>query len=293
MASDGREFADALAVEEPLEIRIGFPDGKHKAVSVTMRTPGHDGELAAGFLFTEGILTSHDQIKQIRHCGPKGRNPSGSEGAVLQKVDLDATGTLPNGRVSANTIRVDLNDNIDIDLKRLERNFYTTSSCGVCGKSSIEALRTGVKKLAASSITVSDEVIHGLPAAALRAQRAFEKTGGLHASALFTTDGELDTIREDVGRHNALDKVIGHRFNAGEIPLSDKILFVSGRASFELVQKALMAGIPILAAVGAPSSLAVELAREYGMTLIGFVRDERFNIYCGGERINITIPLIN
>ncbi len=292
-AGEDVDIDDVIAVEEPLEIRIGFPDGRHKAVSITMRTPGHDGELAAGFLFTEGILTSHDQIKQIRHCGPKGGNPSGSEGALSRKGVKAGTGTLPTGRGSGNTIRVDLNDNIDIDLKRLERNFYTTSSCGVCGKSSIEALRTGVKKLAMSSLMVSDEVIHGLPAAALRAQTAFEKTGGLHASVLFDLDGRVDAVAEDVGRHNALDKVIGRGFIAGEIPLSDKILFVSGRASFELVQKALMAGIPILAAVGAPSSLAVELAQEYGMTLIGFVRDERFNIYCGGERINITIPLVN
>ncbi|MBL8181856.1 MAG: formate dehydrogenase accessory sulfurtransferase FdhD [Blastocatellia bacterium] len=252
------DFDDALAVEEPLEIRIGFPDGKHKAVSITMRTPGHDAELAAGFLFTEGILTSPEQIKQIRHCG--------------------------KATALSNTIRVDLNDNIDLDLKRLERNFYTTSSCGVCGKASIEAIATGVKKLE-SEIKIDADVIHSLPEKLREAQSVFEKTGGLHASALFTADGNLDIVREDVGRHNALDKVIGAKFMAAETPLSDTILLVSGRASFELVQKALMAGIPILAAVGAPSSLAVELADEYGMTLLGFVRDNRFNIYSGGQRL--------
>lgn len=235
-----------------------------------MRTPGDDHELAAGFLFTENIINSADQISRIRHCGIP------AKGSDIQ-----------------NTVVVELVDGVEVDLERLKRNFYTTSSCGVCGKSSIEALRTGVTKLAASRSTVSGEVIHGLPAAALRAQTAFEKTGGLHASVLFELDGRVDAVAEDVGRHNALDKVIGRRFIAGQLPLSDKILLVSGRASFELVQKALMAGIPILASVGAPSSLAVELAREYGMTLIGFVRDERFNIYCAGQRINVQVPVIN
>lgn len=253
--SDGREFGDVLAVEEPLEIRLGFPDGTRKAISITMRTPGDDGELAAGFLFTEDIISSPDQIEQIRHCG-------------------DGT----------NTIRVDLHDCLDLDLKRLDRNFYTTSSCGVCGKASIEALATGVKRTE-SDTKVTPDVIHSLPHRLREAQSVFDTTGGLHASALFEADGGLDIVREDVGRHNALDKVIGAKFLASETPLSNNILLVSGRASFELVQKALMAGIPILAAVGAPSSLAVELAREYGMTLIGFVRDDRFNIYCGKERV--------
>lgn len=253
--SDGREFGDVLAVEEPLEIRLGFPDGTHKAISITMRTPGDDGELAAGFLFTEGIISSPDQIEQIRHCG-------------------DGT----------NTIRVDLHDCFDLDLKRLDRNFYTTSSCGVCGKASIEALATGVKRTE-SDTKVTPDVIHSLPHRLREAQSVFDTTGGLHASALFEADGGLDIVREDVGRHNALDNVIGAKFLASKTPISNNILLVSGRASFELVQKALMAGIPILAAVGAPSSLAVELAREYGMTLIGFVRDDRFNIYCGMERV--------
>ena len=278
LTSDGREFADALAVEEPLEIRIGFPDGKHKAVSITMRTPGHDGELAAGFLFTEGILTSPKQIKQIRHCGLK----IGSHKGTLDRASA----------LNSNTIRVDLKDNIELDLQRLERNFYTTSSCGVCGKASIEALATGVKQVE-SNLRLDAETIHSLPHKLRETQTVFETTGGLHASALFNADGSLDIVREDVGRHNALDKVIGAKIMAGETPLSDTILLVSGRASFELVQKALMAGIPILAAVGAPSSLAVELAREYGMTLIGFVRDGRFNIYCAGQTINVNAPVIS
>ncbi len=271
--SDGivEESPDVLAVEEPLEIRIGFPDGSHRAISITMRTPGEDAELAAGFLFTEGIIKTPEQIKQIRHCGLK---------IGKQKNTLDRAAAL-----NSNTIRVDLNDGIEIDLKSLERHFYTTSSCGVCGKSSIEALQTGATRLTDMDVRVDAEFIHSLPDRLRSSQGVFDKTGGLHASALFSADGELEIVREDVGRHNALDKVIGSKFLAGKLPLADKVLLVSGRASFELVQKALMAGIPILSAVGAPSSLAVELAREFGMTLIGFVRDGSFNVYVGGERV--------
>ncbi|MBP7475091.1 MAG: formate dehydrogenase accessory sulfurtransferase FdhD [Pyrinomonadaceae bacterium] len=263
---------DMLAVEEPLEIRVK-PSGKpHRAVSITMRTPGNDGELAAGFLFTEGILTSPDQIEQIRHCGLKIGKGTGA---------LDRAAAL-----NSNTIRVDLRDGIDIDLRSLERNFYTTSSCGVCGKASIEALRTGIKPLSPNILKVRRELIHSLPGLLRESQSTFDQTGGLHASALFDKNGKLDILREDVGRHNALDKVIGAKFLDGKLPLSASVLLVSGRASFELVQKALMAGIPILAAVGAPSSLAVELAVEYGMTLVGFVRDGRFNIYCGDRIVS-------
>lgn len=266
------QFADVLAVEEPLEIRLGLSDGTHKAISITMRTPGDDAELATGFLYTEGIIKSAEQIKQIRHCGLKVGKGSGT---------LDRAGSL-----NSNTIRVDLAEGVEVDLQRLNRHFYTSSSCGVCGKSSIEALHTGAAKIAdGGKPKVDPATIHKLPARLRAAQPTFEKTGGLHASGLFTADGSLDILREDVGRHNALDKVIGAKLLAGELPLADRIILVSGRASFELVQKALMAGVPILAAVGAPSSLAVELAREFGMTLIGFVRDDRFNIYCGKGRI--------
>ncbi len=271
ITTDGGEVTDLLAVEEPLEIRLGLPDKTHRAISITMRTPGDDGELAAGFLFTEGILSSPEQITQIRHCGLKIRTGRGV---------IDRTSAL-----NSNTIRVDLTDGVELDLKRLERHFYTSSSCGVCGKSSIEALRTGVKSLPENGLSINGEVVHSLPARLRETQSVFDETGGLHASALFTADGGLEIVREDVGRHNAVDKVIGRKFLDGELPLSDRILLVSGRASFELVQKALMAGIPVLAAVGAPSSLAVELANAYGMTLIGFVRDGRFNVYCRGERI--------
>lgn len=268
------QFDDLLAVEEPLEIRLGFnEEGKstHSAISITMRTPGNDAELAAGFLFTEGIIAQPDQIKQIRHCGLK----IGKQRGTVDRV----------AALNSNTIRVDLRDDLDIDLDRLKRHFYTTSSCGVCGKSSIDALKTGAKCLTANEPQVDREVIRGLPDKLRLNQDIFDQTGGLHASALFDLEGNIEVVREDVGRHNALDKVIGERFLAGGTPLSDRVLMVSGRASFELVQKALMAGIPILAAVGAPSSLAVELAKEFGMTLIGFVRDGKFNVYSGGERI--------
>lgn len=274
ISSNTGEFQDTLAVEEPLEIRIGLPvNGKveHKAVSITMRTPGDDGELAAGFLFTEGIIHHPEQIKQIRHCGLK----IGKTKGTINRASA----------LNSNTIRVDLNEGVKVDLKSLDRHFYTTSSCGVCGKSSIEALSANVKTISDEGFRVSSEMIHSLPETLRSSQAVFDQTGGLHASALFTVEGMLDIVREDVGRHNALDKVIGAKFLDGALPLSDKILLVSGRISFELVQKALMAGIPLIAAVGAPSSLAVELAAEYGMTVVGFVRDERFNIYCGESRV--------
>jgi FdhD protein len=262
----GEAEPDALAVEEPLEIRLGFVENErpvHKSISITMRTPGDDPELAAGFLFTEGIIHSKEQIARIHHCG-----------LPEEKTNLQ------------NTIRVDLNAGTAIDLKKLERHFYTSSSCGVCGKSSIEALHTGARRLEQNDRPVfASEKIHQFPEILREKQSVFERTGGLHAAALFDAEGGLIALREDVGRHNAVDKLIGSELLAGNIPLSDKLLQVSGRASFELVQKALMAGIPVLSAVGAPSSLAVELAREFGMTLLGFVRNNRFNIYAGAERI--------
>jgi len=267
-------FDDLLAVEEPLEIRIGFrEDDKltHRAISITMRTPGDDRALAAGFLFTEGIVKDPGQVASIQHCG--------------RSAEREVRSAESGARIT-NTIRVDLTEGTKIDLKRLERHFYTSSSCGVCGKSSIDALKTGVSPLPADGVTVTRDVIHSLPNALRGLQDIFDQTGGLHASALFDAQGNIDLVKEDVGRHNALDKVIGEKFLAGETPLGERILMVSGRASFELVQKALMAGIPILAAVGAPSSLAVELAQEFGMTLIGFVRDKRFNVYSGGNRVS-------
>ncbi|CAN5847878.1 formate dehydrogenase accessory sulfurtransferase FdhD [soil metagenome] len=255
---------DTLAVEEPLEIRLGFSENGqqiHKAVSITMRSPGNDFELAAGFLFTEGILQSKDQIREIKHCGK-----------------------FPNNQ---NTVRIDLAENTEINLKKLERNFYTTSSCGVCGKSSLEALNiAGAKAIGQNkSQKIPAEIIHELPQKLLKNQTVFGETGGLHAAALFDFAGNLIDLKEDVGRHNAVDKLIGKRFLENNLPLGDKILFLSGRASFELVQKAVMAQIPVIAAVGAPSSLAVEAAKEFNITLLGFVRNERFNIYTGDERV--------
>ena len=246
--------SDTLAIEEPLEIRIGI--GKeHRAISITMRTPSNDAELAAGFLFTEGILQSKNQIKSIKHCGK-----------------------FPNNQ---NTIRVDLAENIEIDFKKLERNFYTTSSCGVCGKSSLEALNVaGAKPILQTDLPkISAEIIHNLPETLRKNQTVFAETGGLHAAALFDFSGNLVDLKEDVGRHNAVDKLIGKQFLDGNLPLSDKILFLSGRASFELVQKAVMAQIPVICAVGAPSSLAVEAAKNFNISLLGFVREKRFNIY--------------
>jgi FdhD protein len=256
---------DSLAVEEPLEIRLGFyENGKlvHNAISITMRTPGNDFELAAGFLFTEGIIKSPDEIADIKFCGAE---------------------TIES---ATNTVRVDLRKGIPVDLEKLKRHFYTSSSCGVCGKSSIAALNMGAKKLESKEHPVFEAaLIHNLPETARAAQSVFASTGGLHAAALFDENGRLEILREDVGRHNAVDKLVGAKFLAGELPLANEILLVSGRASFELIQKAVMAQIPVLAAVGAPSSLAVESAKEFGMTLLGFVRDNRFNIYAGTERI--------
>lgn len=240
---------DLLAVEEPLEIRLNG-----RAVSITMRTPGNDAELAVGFVFSEGILSGPDQIANIS--------------------------------LSPNSVDIALTPTHQPDLDRLHRNFYTTSSCGVCGKASIEALYAAECPVIARGVPLLDtQVVHGLPAALRDSQRVFERTGGLHAAALFSSTGQLLSVREDVGRHNATDKVIGAEMLAGRTPCSDKLLLVSSRASFEIMQKALMGGIPILAAVGAPSSLAVEVARRFGMTLLGFVREGRFNIYSGGDRI--------
>ena len=260
-----RRTSDVLAVEEPLEIRLQFTANEklvRQTVSITMRTPGDDANLAAGFLFTEGIIRDRADIEEVVPCGPI---------------------TAEGGR---NVVRVQLRDGSNVDLGKLDRHFYTTSSCGVCGKTSIEALEaTSPFTLPPGAPVVDAAVIHALPARLREAQNVFEQTGGLHASALFDERGQLRVLREDVGRHNALDKVIGAELLAGRLPAAGCILLVSGRASFELVQKAVMAGIPILAAVGAPSSLAVQLAGKSGMTLLGFVRDGRFNVYCGGERI--------
>lgn len=264
-----QQMADRLAIEEPLEIRVEFFEGeekKSKSVSITMRTPGHDEELAAGFLFTEGILRSPSDVIEIVGCGPK-------------------TGA---GQ-TANTVKVRLAPHAIVNWPKLERHFYSTSSCGVCGKASLDALEVpGLRPIAREGFQIAATEISALQAKVRAHQSVFDQTGGLHGAALFTTSGELLEVREDVGRHNAVDKLLGAQFISGNTPLSNRLLFLSGRASFELVQKALVAGIPMIVAVGAPSSLAVELATRFNITLVGFVRDGRFNIYHGDWRLTST-----
>ena len=250
---------DTLAAEEPLEIRVlGRP------LTVTMRTPGDDFDLARGFLVSEGVVSADSDIVAIRYCA----------------------GATANGANSYNVLDVLLDDGVRPPDPSLERNFYTTSSCGLCGKASLEAVRTISKwSVDRDPLRLDAATIATLPEKLRAAQRVFDRTGGLHAAALFDADGDLLCVREDVGRHNAVDKVIGWALDAGRLPLAGTTLMVSGRASFELVQKAVMAGIPALAAVSAPSSLAVDLAREMGLTLIGFLRGSSMNIYSGVERI--------
>lgn len=263
--SDHKEsMDDTLSVEEPLEISIATLGNLPEKVSITMRTPGHDAELAAGFLFTEGILTAVSQIQKIEH-----------------------TQTLPG--VESNTLLVTLNENQKIATDALKRNFYTTSSCGVCGKASIDAIQTVslFNNSDKPKFTVKASLLKTLPEQLRRAQAAFNQTGGIHASGLFDLEGNLLALREDVGRHNALDKVIGSQFLLDAMPLFQHIVLLSGRASFELIQKAAMAGIQVVCAVGAPSSLAVETAQRFGICLIGFLKNDRFNIYTQQEYIEL------
>ncbi|MGS2641758.1 formate dehydrogenase accessory sulfurtransferase FdhD [Streptosporangium sp. LJ11] len=252
---------DVLAAEEPLEIRL---DGR--PLTITMRTPGDDFDLAAGFLVSEGVVTSAEEVTAIRYCA--GATADGANTYNVLDVRL-AAGTSPPAT-------------------SLERNFYTTSSCGVCGKASLDAVRTVAKwRVDGDPAPVTAEVIAALPDRLRAAQRVFDRTGGLHAAGLFTLGGDVLCVREDVGRHNAVDKLVGWALRDGRLPLASTVLMVSGRASFELVQKAVMAGIPILAAVSAPSSLAVELAAETGLTLIGFVRGSSMNVYTGEGRVGL------
>jgi FdhD protein len=246
------EKQDVLAVEEPLEISI---DGRN--ISITMRTPGNDEELAVGFLFSEGILRERNQVSGVAVTGD-------------------------------NQVNVSLATSAGLDLARLDRHFYTSSSCGVCGKTSIQALETASCPVIPRDRPVLDPAIIGcLPETLRKSQQVFARTGGLHGAALFDPAGHLFDLREDVGRHNAVDKLIGAAFLRGDLPLWDRILLLSGRASFELVQKAVMAGIGAIVAVGAPSSLAVDLAAQFGVTLIGFARPERFNVYTGELRLRL------
>jgi FdhD protein len=254
-----RTLDDYLVGEEPLEIRVG-----DVPLSVTMRTPGHDLELATGFLFTEGLISSRDQIASVHHEPAK-------------QSDARQSG--------ANRVRIDLAPGVLLDCEATRRNFYATSSCGVCGKASIDAVRVRCIQPPKSDCTVDPEVLCRLPDQLRAAQPVFSRTGALHAAGLFTMEGELQVLREDVGRHNAVDKVVGWALANNRVPLSDSLLMVSGRGGFEIVQKALVAGVPVLASVSAPSDLAVNLAREFAMTLIGFLRGRRFVIYSGAERL--------
>ncbi len=252
---------DSLAAEEPLELRV---DGR--PLSVTMRTPGHDVELAHGFLLTEGVLGAAEDVTAARYCN-----------------SIDA-----QGANTYNVLDVDLAPGVEPPNPSVERNFYTTSSCGVCGKASLDAVRLKTRfSPAADPVQVSYRTLVGLPDTLREAQRVFDSTGGLHAAGLFADDGELLVAREDVGRHNAVDKVLGRALLDGRVPAAGTVLMVSGRASFELVQKAVMAGVPVLAAVSAPSSLAVELAEESGVTLVGFLRGESMNVYTGTQRVQL------
>ncbi|MEH0155552.1 formate dehydrogenase accessory sulfurtransferase FdhD [Limibacter armeniacum] len=261
-------FSDILSVEEPLEIRVHYgtsSNRQQKNISVTMRTPGNDPELAAGFLFTEGIISSYSEVKDIYH---------GGMACQLQKENI---------------IIIELSEDAIPNLMQTDRNFYTTSSCGVCGKSSIQSIRTISPFFQAKrpELNIPVHVLYQLPKQLKAAQSGFSKTGGIHAAGLFTLDGKPLFIREDVGRHNALDKLIGTALKCNLLPLNRHILLLSGRASFELIQKAAMAGISIVAAIGAPSSLAVELAVEFNITLIGFLKEDRFNIYNCNECISM------
>jgi len=250
---------DSLAVEEPMEIRVGG-----RPLAVTMRTPGNDIDLAHGFLLTEGVIGSRQDISVARYCD----------------------GVDEQGRNTYNVLDVTLAAGVAPPAASVERNFYTTSSCGVCGKASLDSVKLSSRySPAADTSAVTTAVLANLPDKLREAQKVFDSTGGLHAAGLFTAAGELLVAREDVGRHNAVDKAIGWAVQASRVPLTGCVLMVSGRASFELVQKAVMAGIPVLAAVSAPSSLAVELAAEAGVTVVGFLRGATMNVYSAGERV--------
>lgn len=256
------ERKDSLATEEPLEIRVASA-GESRTVAVTMRTPGSDFELAAGFLFAEGVIDRREQIAQISYC-----------------KDRD----LPPEQLY-NIVMVELAPSSRLDLSRLERHFHMSSACGVCGKATLEAIALRGVEPVEDGPKIEAAVVGRMPEGLRERQRLFSSTGGLHAAGLFSSRGELIAAREDVGRHNAVDKLVGWALLDGRVPLGDHVLMVSGRSSFEICQKALVARIPIVCSVSAPSSLAADVAEEFAMTLIGFVRDGRFNVYTGRERV--------
>lgn len=265
---ESSSLLDILSVEEPLEIRISYgpeTEKTHKNISVTMRTPDNDFDLAIGFLFTEGIITSYQDVKKVYHTNTD---------CSFQKKNI---------------VQVDLVEDFIPYLMSADRNFYTTSSCGVCGKSSIQSIKTvsTFSPLDNPKLDIAAQVLYQLSNKLKAAQSSFAVTGGIHASGLFTIEGELVFLQEDVGRHNALDKLIGSALANNLLPLNNHILLLSGRASFELIQKAAMAGISVVVAIGAPSSLAVELAKEFNITLLGFLKEDRFNIYNSSDQIAI------
>jgi FdhD protein len=274
---------DSVALEEPMELQIEYGAENHRArksIAVTMRTPGNDQELAAGFLWTEGVIDDTDAIDEVMTKNAVISEPE--EGAT---IDATRTAVLPKN-ASGNLVIVRLHPDTRARLANLERNFYTTSSCGVCGKASLAALRVLSPPRSHDEFRLRSSVLSALLGQLRDAQPIFSVTGGLHGAAIVNADGELVLTREDVGRHNAVDKLVGYGLISGTLPFRDKCLLLSGRASFELMQKAVMAGIPFVAAAGAPSSLAITVAKAFGITLVGFLRDGGFNIYSGFERLS-------
>jgi FdhD protein len=262
-----RRVSDLVATEEPLEIRVVM-GGTSRTAAITMRTPGADFELAAGFLYGEQVVSGVEDIRRISYC--------------LDRA-VDAAQRY-------NIVNVELRGGVEPDLRPLERNFYTTSACGVCGKASLDALHIHGCPVIPPGPRIAAATVRALPERLRAAQRLFDATGGLHAAGLFDATGKLRALREDVGRHNAVDKVVGWALLERRLPLHDLLLMVSGRTSYEIMQKALMAGIPFVGAVSAPSSLAVALAEEFGMTLVGFIQADRFNIYAGAQRVKLDAP---
>jgi FdhD protein len=259
-----RQVQDSLAIEEPLEIQLVYGAAharQTKSISVTMRTPGNDFELAAGFLMTEGVVRDPNDIQRIVPAG------------------------VPSTNSWHNSVQVELAPDVPVSIANLQRNFYTTSSCGICGKASLLALQTVCPPRVKNTFFIDAQLLRTLPDRLRETQRIFDRTGGLHGAALFDSTGDLLVVREDVGRHNAVDKVLGSEFLADRTPLRNHLLLLSGRASFELLQKALMAGLSMVASVGAPSSLAVQVAREFDIILVGFLREQNFNVYHGAGNI--------
>jgi FdhD protein len=281
--SNSRQTEDLLAVEEPLEIQLAYGPAKARAmksISVTMRTPGHDFELAAGFLMTEGVVRDANDIEEISNAS--------ENTASISDQKRTRSSTLPY-QPRMNVVRVELAPDVKVSLANLERNFYTTSSCGICGKASLLALQTVCPPRVENTFSIDAQLLFTLPSRLREAQSVFDRTGGLHGAGLFDANGKLLALREDVGRHNAVDKLLGSEFLADRTPLRNSLLLLSGRASFELLQKALMGGVSMVGAVGAPSSLAVQVARNFDIILVGFLRNDHFNIYHGADHIQRTI----